>query len=142
MKQPGRKSLAQLAIVPTSALAMLEPPESLTAPQVEVWKATVAARPADWFSSDTIPILVAYCKAVVEHDRVGALIDGFDTECLKLEDEDALRRYDKLIRLQDRIGKSVVLYARSMRLTQQSRIRENAAGARPLTKARPWVGDQ
>lgn len=143
MNQRGRKSLANLSVVPDYTPATMHaPPPCLTAAQGEVWKATIASRAADWFTPDTFPVLISYCKAVVEHERVSKLLDEFDTECLKLQDDEALKQYERLSRLQDMHGRALVLYARTMRLTHQSRVEKDAKGNRPLTKARPWVVDQ
>lgn len=140
MLQPGRKAGAALATVAPALMELPEPPENLTEPQADVWRTVVASKPVDWFLPDTLPLLSAYCKATVEHQRVSALLDAFNCECLKDEDGAALERYDKLTKLQDRQARLMMSLATKMRLTQQSRYRADEAHgvARKAGRARPW----
>ena len=111
----------------------------MTEPQAVIWLAVVNNKPADWFGPETLPLLAAYCRACVEHERVSGLIDTFNTECLTLDDASDLKRYETLIRLQDRLSQQMARLGTKMRLTQQSeyradKVRSPGAGG----KARPW----
>lgn len=137
MIQRGKKATAALAVVSfTSRLA--EPPADLTAEQAEVWKSVIATKPSDWFQADTLPLLAAYCRAVVEHTWISAQIDAHKVEWLS--DDAGLRRYDVATKLQERQARLMTSLATKMRLTQQSQYAARGA-ARESGKAsgdRPW----
>lgn len=122
-------------------MARLEPPDDLTEAQAAVWRCVVETKPPDWFASDSAPLLSAYCRAVCEHLAVSRIIDATNVKCLK--DEKKLDRFDKLLRMQDRLARQMVTLATKMRLTQQSRYRADAAAVAAGksgngTKPRPW----
>ena len=138
MDQRGKKSLASLSVVPVPMDRMLPPPADLTPAQAELWSAVVATKPSDWFQADSLPLLTQYCKAVDGHRIVSAQVDEFDPEWLKTDE--GLRRYERLLAMQDRQAKLSCSLATKMRLTQQSRY-----GARGADRAdarangsRPW----
>ena len=129
--KPGRKSTAALASV--TAL-----PDDLTGDQAEVWASVVVTKPSDWFDAGSVPILAAYCRAVVESRKVAALVESMTGDMLLLDD--GLKRYKDLRRLQAELAGEVNTLARPMRLTQQSKYRADAASVADSKAkgARPW----
>jgi len=134
----GRKSIASLSVLPVVATRMLAPPDGMPTEQAALWAAVVATKPQDWFQADSIPLLTAYVQACDAHRVVAAEIDAYETEWLKTDE--GLRRYDLLLKMQDRQSKLMSSLATKMRLTQQSRYGARAAEteARRVTDSRPW----
>src|SRR5688572_2134444 len=120
MKQRGRKSGAELAIVtgPVETVARPDAPYELTDEQAEEWHKVVGRLPADWFPTETHALLTQYCKHVVAARRIAQLIGAEE----KKENLD-LANYDALLRMQDRESKSIGMLATRMRITQQSTMR-------------------
>src|SRR5438874_2077792 len=95
-----RKSRESLTVVPISGPKRPDPPAKLTAAQSKTWRAVVASKPARWFDQGSIPLLVAYCKAVDVHDTVSLQIEAFEDEWLT--QDDGLARFDRLTAIQER----------------------------------------
>lgn len=138
MDQRGKKSVAALASVPVTFERMLPPPADLTAAQAALWASVVATKPSDWFQADSLPLLTQYCRAVDGHRIVSAEVDAFNPEWLKTDE--GLRRYERLLAMQDRQAKLTSSLATKMRLTQQSRYAARGADrADARAKGdRPW----
>ena len=136
--KPGRKSTAALASVTALPVRLLAPPDDLTGEQAEVWASVVVTKPSDWFDAGSVPILAAYCRAVVESRKVAALVESMTGDMLLLDD--GLKRYKDLRRLQAELAGEVNTLARAMRLTQQSKYRADAASVADSKAkgARPW----
>lgn len=136
--KPGRKSTAALASVTALPVRLLEPPDDLSAEQAEVWASVVVTKPGDWLDAGSIPLLAAYCRAVVESRKVAALVESMTGDMLLLDD--GLKRYKDLRRLQAELSGEVNTLARAMRLTQQSKYRADAAAVADgrAKGARPW----
>lgn len=137
MAERGRKSAASLSVV--GVISRLAPPETLSDDQRSLWLATVNSKPADWFGSEHLPILLEYVKHIETAQVLTREIEGFDPEWLK--DDDGLKRYDRLTGMRAREAGVINTLARSMRLTQQAQIRADTAGAkksRPGGGSKPW----
>ena len=117
---------------------LLEPPTDLSAEQADVWASVVVTKPADWFDAGSVPLLAAYCRAVVESRKVAALVESMTGDMLLLDD--GLKRYKDLRRLQAELSGEVNTLARAMRLTQQAKYRADAASVADgkAKGARPW----
>jgi hypothetical protein len=66
--KPGRKSAAELAIVPAVSVERvprLQPPPGLSAGEVALFRRVVAECSADHFVASDSPLLVSYCQAVL-----------------------------------------------------------------------------
>lgn len=139
MKQRGRKSSAALAVRPAAVqtIERPEPPLDLTPEQVDVWNEIVSTMPADWFGSETHPLLVQLCRHTVDARCLAQLIDqerskrdGFDPGI-----------YVELLKAQQRESATIKALSTSMRLAQQSRYGARGAdGARGRvnTVTPPW----
>jgi hypothetical protein len=140
MQQRGRKSAASLAVVGADVpgISRLGPPSTLTDGERAVWLATVNSKPAEWFGSEHVPLLVNYVRHTVAADVIDAQIRDFDPEWLKKDE--GLDRYEKLRKLFRQETEAINRLARAMRLTHQSIYRADKAAT--LTgKARgrkPW----
>lgn len=133
-----RKSSASLSVV-TPEFGRPEPSPDLTAEESEVWRSVVATKPADWFTRDMHPLLVAYCQGVVVARRVAYEVNDFNPDWLK-EDE-GLKRYDRLTKMQERQARLVANLATRMRLTQQSKYGARGAESKAragAVAAKPW----
>lgn len=102
---------------------LLDTPKGLPARERDVWRRTVGALPADWFKAEHVPILTTYCRLVVQADRLAGALAKADP----IADPDG---YGKLLRLSGELSGRVLALARSMRLTQQSRLHVETAGRR------------
>jgi hypothetical protein len=121
----GRKSGASLQTVsidckPTRPAA----PDELTQKQAKVWKSVVKSMPADWFGRETHALLIQYCRHVVTAQEVDRLINEHAAGELDIQ------RYNKLLIMRARESGALTALARTMRLTQQSRIDPKTAGRR------------
>lgn len=142
MGKRGPKSQAELSVVAGFGAVRPAPPAHLTAPQADVWRSIVDRMPAEWFTPETRPVLVALCRHVVQADVIARQLEGMAEEWLT--SEDGLRRYDRLAAMLDREGRAVANLSTRLRLTPQSRYRPKTAGtaadaAGALKK--PWTDD-
>lgn len=140
MIQRGRKSLAssQVQTIGIGATNRLQPPALLTDAQRDVWLQTVNDQPAEAFSDVHIPLLEMYCRHVVQARVIAEQLLSFDPEWLS--DDDGLRRYDKLLAMQEREGRAASSLATRLRITRQA-IHADVASvqAKRHTKAKkPW----
>jgi hypothetical protein len=117
----------------------LPPPDSLSDAQKAVWHQTVGNLPPAWFSLEQTSMLVAYCGHVCRAAQIEAALSGLDP----LGD---LEQFDKLTKLAAGESAKIAMFARSMRLTQQSRLKaetaqSHAAGAASAAAAGdpPWM---
>ena len=137
MKQPGRKSSAQLSVVnPAETVEVVQrpkPPKILTVEQANVWNQIVEALPADWFPQETHDLLCTYCRHVVTSRQVADLIHEY-----MLDDEFNLKVYDKLLAIQEREGRAISSLATRMRLTQQSTYDKEKSKGKGRSIEPPW----
>lgn len=133
----SRKSAASLAIV-TPAFGRPDPPLELKAAEAEIWRTVVATKPAEWFSRDTHPLLIAYCRAKIGADVVAKQVAAFDEAWLT--DPEGLKRYERLLRMARSQAATLAQLATKMRISQQSRYdtRVAANAAKPSAAAKPW----
>lgn len=155
MIQRGRKSAAGLAVVTPLPGQRTAAPKSLSEAEAAVWRAVVATKPADWFSADSHPLLIAYCR----HAAMADLLSDHIGEAAKTHTASvlvgnvgaaalALAGLDALLKMRDRETKALNTFARAMRLTQQSRLKaETAATAHGRANGtsgavkKPWDTD-
>ncbi len=144
MAARGRKSAAALAVAePVQELQKLpEPPSYLTPEQEDVWRLVVASRGGDLIAPESFPVLVEYCRQVISANQVAAQLDAFDPEWAK--DDEGLKRWDKLLAMQDRLAGKVASLAAKLRLTPSSRVQAISAGrhADKGAKRKPWEFDE
>jgi hypothetical protein len=132
MRQRGRKSAAQLSVVPVVAAELPTPPARLSSAEKKVWRDVVALFPAHQFMA-CLPLLEAYCGAVVmERDLAAQLRD------LDLAD----KRYGVLAGLLRAARASAAKLAGALRLTPRSTW-SRATPQLITSHRRPWdIGDE
>lgn len=129
----SRKSTASLSVVPIGVQRHMPAPAGLAAEEAALWDEVVASKPADWFQSDSAPLLKEYVRAVHMCDllsyQVSAAISGGEPGGLK-----------EVLKLRDMESKRVASLATKLRLTQQSRYTPQAASTadKKAGSARPW----
>lgn len=125
---------AQTIAGAVSRLERPSPPSELTEEQAVEWWAVVNRMPANYFPRETHPLLVQYCRHVVQARRVAQLITA--TESSPSLDVEV---YGKLLKLQEAEGRAISSLATRMRLTQQATV--NAKVQKPLdlgAAKKPW----
>ena len=128
MNQRGRKSMASLAVVDggLAGIAPIAAPPGLTDAERGVWQATVESKPADWFGSEHIPLMVEYVRQVCRGHVIDAQIKAFDEAWLATDE--GLARFEKLTTLGTKTAGMIARLATNMRLTHQSVWRADKAG--------------
>ena len=133
MTQRGRKSAAALTVVGGNAVQRHEPPRELTEEQAAIWRDVVMALPADWFGSDTLPLLTQYCRAISRANSLAAMID-------RLGNDPGLKAYRDLLRSEFIASRSIASLATKMRITQQATMDKRKMKPMP-SSFRPWEYD-
>ena len=137
MAERGRKSVASLAVAtPVGINSRLSPPASLTPAQRVIWVSVVNAKPADWFGEEHGPLLAQYCRHKIQADLIDQMLGQFDPAWMA--DDDGLKRYDKLLAVQERETRAMTALLRSMRMTQQSLVRADKAVTQAAKGRKPW----
>ena len=141
MKQRGRKSAAELAVVTPLPVRLLAAPADLSTEEAEVWGRVVATKPHDWWDAGSIPLLAQYCRAVVQAELVSMLVTQVGSAMLT--DASKLGEYKELRKIQAGLSGEITTLARSMRLTQQARYnaKNSDTANRKANGSRPWVID-
>ena len=130
MNQRGRKSLASLAVVGDGpGIAPLMVPPGLTEGERGVWLATVNSKPADWFGTEHIEMMVDYARNVCRGHVVDAQFKAFDPTWMATDE--GLRRWKLLVDMGAKISGVTNTLMRSMRLTHQAVYRADKAGMGP-----------
>lgn len=139
MKRGRKSELSSIQpVAPIVAQQRVVAPSHLTDAEVQVWNEVVADQPATAFTETHIPLLEMYCRHVVQGRILADEILNFDRSWLA--DDDGLKRYDRLLGMQERETRAASSLATRMRLTKQSLHPETAANAvKNHNKARkPW----
>jgi phage terminase small subunit len=131
-----RKSSASLSTPSVRDIntSRLRPPDGLSESATQVFNEMVQSVGPRHFNRADAPLLTAYCRAVVAHreacdalEREGAVIGG---------------RTSAWVAISERTGWSMAMFARSLRLTPQSRFDSRAAGrssgAGEVTRQMDW----
>lgn len=121
MAQRGRKSAAELAVAqvaPLDSVDRLHAPIHLSDAEREIWLLTVNDQPASAFTPTHIPLLEQYCRHVIQARILAEEILNFDRAWLA--DDDGLKRYDRLLAMQEREGRAASSLATRLRITRQA----------------------
>ena len=137
MQQRGRRSAASLSVVAGTIDGRPKAPGDLNAEQRDIWERTVANEPADFFrTAATQELLKAYCRHVTTALKLTGMVEK--AEALDGQTSEELAAYDRLLRMRDRETKTVLAVATKLRITNQSRYTDKAAGTaarhQPTTK--------
>ena len=140
MPKRGRKSQADLSVVPIGQRPPPDPPSDLTPEQKALWHEITARMPPDWFDAPSQPLLAAYVRHVCRARHLARALDDAPHDAL--HDDAKLAHFDKLSRAAERETRAALTLARSLRLTQQSRYdpraAHRAAGRAPASAVKPW----
>lgn len=134
----GRKSAASLAVVTPLPGQRPEPPEGLSDAESAVWRSVVATKPSDWFTADTFPLLVEYCRASIAAQQTAAALEKYTTVPTG---PTKFARFLALRKLQDTQGRLLATLATKMRLAQQSKYGArgaDGAARRGAQGEKPW----
>jgi hypothetical protein len=125
MGSRGRKSVAELSIVPAETAFRPRPPADLPAPLAEEWKAIVARMPNGWFGRESFGLLTAYLRHWWNAKLIAEQIDSFKPEWFK--SDEGLDRFDQLSKVLEREQRAMSSLAGKMRLSQSSRTKPGSA---------------
>jgi hypothetical protein len=126
----GRKSAAELAVVPMSAVQRPEPPEELSAEEAEVWRLTVEGMRADWFGVETHPLLRCYCTQAATAELLARAL-----RTTHMGD----KSYGRLLALHRGASKIMFSLATKLRITPQSNRMSSRDGRDPTGgHPKPW----
>jgi hypothetical protein len=136
-----RKSAAALAVaqvVSPTERKRLVAPAHISDAERSVWLEVVNDQPADAFSPTHIPLLELYCRHVVQARVIADQIANFEPSWLN--DDEGLKRYDRLLAMNEREGRAASSLATRLRITRQAIDQQTVA--RGLTKdskkRKPW----
>ena len=135
MTKRGRKSGASLAIRPVTPIETAPrpaPPGELSDEEAEEWIAVVNHLPAEWFTRETYPLLIQYCRHVITARRVRQMITA-----LEAEEEFDFKAYEAALKMQARESQIITTLATKMRISQQStydKSKKKGSGG----SAKPW----
>lgn len=116
--KPGRKSAQDLAIKsPIAVIPRLKPPRTLSPLEARLWSGAVDALPAGFFGPEHVQQLDAWV-------RHSALAEMLAERLVELDPTDAA--WPKLCAAQVAHSKAALAYARSLRLTVNSRADRDA----------------
>jgi hypothetical protein len=143
MAKRGRASVAEMStaaiLSPIGASDRLVAPAHLSDAELGVWAEVVNDQPADAFSATHVPLLEMYCRHVVQSRVIADEILNFQREWLA--NDDGLKRYDRLLAMQEREGRAASSLATRLRLTRQAvehpRTTMRALANKPKSR-KPW----
>jgi hypothetical protein len=123
----GPASSRELQIAPVAYLRPIpKSPEHLTDPQSDIWRLVMHSRAGELIPPESYPVVVEYCRAIVASDQVAEELDAFKPEWRKTDE--GLRRWDKLLAMQDRLAGKIASLAVKLRITPSSRVHPEKAG--------------
>lgn len=139
----GRKSTAEMTVAaqvaPISSTDRLPAPMHLTDAERMVWLEVVNDQPASAFTPVHGPLLEQYCRHIVQARLLADEIMHFDRAWLA--DDDGLKRYDRLLAMQEREGRAASSLATRLRITRQATADPKTVGRANSRQARarkPW----
>jgi hypothetical protein len=140
MIKRGRKSGAAmtLGVMPTIKSERLPAPSHLSDAELAVWLEVVNYQPAEAFTPTHSPLLEMYCRHVIQARVIADEILNFDRSWLA--DDDGLKRYDRLLAMQEREGRAASSLATRMRITRQAIDQQTVARTLVNNKRskKPW----
>lgn len=131
----GRKSAAALEMVRPAAIELIERPRcphDLNDEEAEVWASVVDRMPADWFPAETHPLLIQYCRSVIQARRVAELIEQATSD-----PDLSVSAYDRLLKMQARCSASIAMLATKMRVSQQATT-NHRGNKKQISPTKPW----
>lgn len=143
MGDRGRQSTAALSVVSAAPGQRVVPPVGMLAAQKKVWCGVVSSRPADWFDTGSLGLLIEYCRHMVRADELERQIRKM-MRVAAVDDDDVMHQYEKILTMAHKETNAIAALATKMRLTQQSRYDDKTANtaARKSKADRPWAASR
>lgn len=144
MAKRGRQSAASIVSsrgVALSADNRLKAPLHLSDAELAVWSELINDQPASAFTATHSPIIEMYCRHVVHARILADQLLAFELEWLN--DDDGLKRYNKLLAMSERESRAASSLATRLRITRQA-IDHNTAGIalkNHVKTKKPWELD-
>jgi phage terminase small subunit len=128
----GPKSAASLAVVPVAAdgaeISYLpsrpDPWPGLSDRESQLWTTIVDSLVVDWFDAGNLPLLAAYCKAVVLFEKVSEAAEEADFVVVS---ENGTEKVNPVFTLQESAAKQMASLAVKLRLSQSAKWSEKKA---------------
>lgn len=131
----GRKSAASLEIATASRIQTIERPQcphDLNDEEAEVWFTVINRLPADWFPAETHPLLIGYCRAVIQARRIAEWMERATSD-----PELVFSDYAKILKQQREQHASIAMLATKMRISQQATT-NHRGNHKQISPAKPW----
>ena len=119
MPKKGKKPAKPEEVI---AIKRPVPPKGINTNKARVWIDIVGSKPPDWFGVDTFPLLTAYCHHTVKAQEIDDKIED-----VQFEPGTKIEHVDLLFKMRERETRAIMALARSMRLTQQSKLKAETA---------------
>ncbi|HUH38724.1 MAG TPA: hypothetical protein VL027_12345 [Spongiibacteraceae bacterium] len=126
-------------VAPIVSTERLQPLLTLTDAERAVWIDLVNDQPASAFTATHAPLLAQYCRHIVQSQLIADEISNFDRAWLA--DDDGLKRYDRLLAMQEREGRAASSLATRLRITRQATADPKTVGraqGRMAKSRKPW----
>ncbi len=135
----GRKSAAELSVVPCGPDKRPQAPEHLTEVQQNLWTQIVRSEAEDAFDTPVLQELLAdYCRHT---DAANHFTKKIDSHLNNLDTKISLRDLDLMLKMRDRESKAAGERATKLRLTNQSRYNPRTAATKMNNQSKgtkPW----
>jgi len=130
----GRESSASLSVISSGGIETTvrpKPPSRLNSEQAAEWLIVVNGLSADWFRSEYLSQLEAYCRHAVASRKVAQLLA--DVESAATID---IEKYDRLLKMHERETRALSSLATRLRITPQSTY--DPKRKKSLQAKKPW----
>lgn len=138
-----RKSAASMEVAalpgPSSETERLRAPAHISDAERAVWLEVVNDQPADAFTPTHLPLLELYCRHIVQARVIADQIAAFEPAWLN--DDEGLKRYDRLLGMNEREGRAASSLATRLRITRQAVEHPTTVGrslAKQVKTRKPW----
>ena len=110
----------------------------MTDAEMAIWKQVVEDQPASAFTPTHAPLLELYARHVVQARIIADELLNFDRAWLA--DDDGLKRYDRLLAMQERESRAASSLATRLRITRQAVDQQTIARAmlNAPKERKPW----
>jgi hypothetical protein len=110
--------MAVSVVIDSSTAERLRAPAHISDAERGIWLEVVNDQPSDAFTPTHIPLLELYCRHVVQARVIADQITNFDPAWLN--DDEGLKRYDRLLAMNEREGRAASSLATRLRITRQA----------------------
>jgi hypothetical protein len=137
-----------MGIVPIQPATRQPPPEGLSIAEAAEWTGIVNRLPAGWFGREMQGLLAAFCRHIVESDRLSGMLAVLDTSLAEAASQgrceidlviDSIKAREQLLRMRERETRAASSLATRLRLTPQSTYdKTNASRLERSSGPKPW----